>query len=214
VPVHDRRLAFDDDTIRPHNGPNCPGYSATNNYQTNRRERFGRSVGTIQVRPVVTQTTKASHQLGVAYRVEPTLVKGHLHEDGTLTPAKEPERQRVVSEEAATAVAEMLELVTEPDGVATAADITDYRIAGKTGTAQRVDPSCGCYNGYTTSFVGFAPADEPRYLVYVSVHGPKKGDVSGSATAAPVFRDVMAFTLQKYGVPPTGEPTPEVAQEW
>ncbi len=78
-----------------------------------------------------------------------------------------------------------------------------YRVAGKTGTAQRVDASCGCYRGYNSSFMGFAPADDPRYVVAVSVLNPRNGN-SGGALAGPVFADVMRFTLAQMGVAPTG----------
>jgi cell division protein FtsI (penicillin-binding protein 3) len=148
-------------------------------------------------------------------RVEPSLIDGYLDAKGELRPAKPPERRRVVSNEAATTVARMMEQVVDgEEALATKARIPGYRVAGKTGTAQRVDESCGCYRGYTASFAGFAPADQPRYVVYVVLQDPKQGGNSGSGLAAPVFHDIMAFTLQKYAVPPTGTATPEVAQTW
>ena len=77
-------------------------------------------------------------------------------------------------------------------------------MAGKTGTAQRVDPSCGCYGrDFTVSFGGFAPADDPRFTVYVVVHKPRNGGGGGS-TGGPVFRKLMGYLLQKYSVPPSG----------
>ncbi len=108
----------------------------------------------------------------------------------------------------------MMEEVTGPDGTAPDANIAGYRIAGKTGTAQRVDESCGCYDGsFTVSFAGFAPADDPRFVVYVVVQQPKDGG-GGGTTGGPVFHDLMAATLQKFGVPPTGERQPALPITW
>src|SRR5690606_9483556 len=148
-------------------------------------------------------------------RVQPTLIKGFVREDGSVERASTPKRTRVISREAASTVARMMEqVVTGEDPLAPKAAIPGYRVAGKTGTAQRVDPACGCYRGYTASFGGFAPADKPRFVVYVAIHDPKGGDNSGSGLAAPVFRDIMAFTLQKYGVPPTGSTSPWMPLTW
>ncbi|MET9020236.1 penicillin-binding protein 2 [Actinopolymorpha sp. NPDC004070] len=148
-------------------------------------------------------------------RVDPSLVKGFVDDEGKLTPNPAPRRTRVVSKQAAATVARMMEQVVQgPDALATKAAIPGYRIAGKTGTAQRADSSCGCYRGYTASFAGFAPADDPRFVVYVDLQDPKKGGNSGSGLAAPVFHDIMAFTLQKYGVPPTGTKSPVLPLYW
>ena len=145
-------------------------------------------------------------------RVEPQLVAGSI-QDGELDPADPPKSERVISPKSAEQVTAMMEAVTGPDGVAQKATIEGYRVAGKTGTAQRVDPECGCYRGYSSSFGGFAPADDGRYVVYVVVHDPQ-GSNSGSEVAAPVFHDVMSFVLQKYGIPPTGESSPDLRLEW
>jgi cell division protein FtsI (penicillin-binding protein 3) len=85
-------------------------------------------------------------------------------------------------------------------------------VAGKTGTAQRVGKHGG-YVGTTVSFAGFAPADAPRFMVYVVVQKPKDGS-TGSAVAAPVFKDLMSAALQKYGVPPTGRHQPALPVFW
>lgn len=147
-------------------------------------------------------------------RIPPTLVKGYVDDKGVLTPAPAPKSTRVVSKEAANAVALMMEQVVQGDGaLAKKAAIPGYRVAGKTGTAQKADPTCGCYRGYTASFGGFAPADNPRFVVYVALQDPQ-GDHSGASNGAPVFHDVMSFALQKYGVPPTGSKTPELPLKW
>jgi cell division protein FtsI (penicillin-binding protein 3) len=107
----------------------------------------------------------------------------------------------------------MMEAVTNPlTGTAAAAGVPGYRVAGKTGTAQRVGPKCGCYNGtFTASFAGFAPADKPRFSIYVVVQDPKNGGGGGSI-GGPVFGKIMSYLLEKYAVPPTGTvaPTPRI----
>lgn len=99
----------------------------------------------------------------------------------------------------------MLEGVTNDGGTALAAAVPGYRVAGKTGTAQRASPGGGYTNGYTASFAGFAPADAPRLALSVSVHGPKNG-YYGEAVAAPVFSRIMAFALSTMQVPPGPAP--------
>jgi cell division protein FtsI (penicillin-binding protein 3) len=111
--------------------------------------------------------------------------------------------------------AEMMEAVTDPEeGTAPAAAIEGYRVAGKTGTAQRVGEDCGCYDGtFTVSFAGFAPADDPRFLVYVVVQDPKNGGGGGSI-GGPAFHKIMSYLLRKYAVPPTGSRAPDNPVEW
>jgi cell division protein FtsI (penicillin-binding protein 3) len=108
-----------------------------------------------------------------------------------------------------------MEAVTDPEeGTAPAAAIEGYRVAGKTGTAQRVGKDCGCYDGtFTVSFAGFAPADDPRFLVYVVVQDPKNGGGGGSV-GGPAFHKIMSYLLQKYAVPPTGSTAPDTPLEW
>jgi cell division protein FtsI (penicillin-binding protein 3) len=100
----------------------------------------------------------------------------------------------------------MLESVVSDQGTAPMARIAGYRVAGKTGTANRVDPACGCYRGYTASFIGFAPADNPRLVVSVVLQNPRNGHFGGRL-GGPVFKTVMTFALQTLGIPPT-ETTP------
>lgn len=142
-------------------------------------------------------------------RVTPSLVKGVMADDGTLRPAAAPTQTRVVKPETAQQVERMLEAVTTNQGTAPEARIPGYRVAGKTGTAQRVDSSCGCYRGYTASFVGFAPADNPQLVTLVVLDNPIRGYYGGSV-AAPVFKDVMSFALESLKIPPTGTAPPVV----
>jgi cell division protein FtsI (penicillin-binding protein 3) len=146
-------------------------------------------------------------------RVQPRLVAGWTDEDGHFRPAPAGQQTRVVSARTAAQVAQMMEQVTRPGGTAKIAAIPGYRVAGKTGTAQRVDPSCGCYRGYTASFAGFAPADDPRIVVSVTLQKPVNGH-TGGLLGGPVFRDVMSFALQSRGVPPTGRPPARLPIDW
>jgi cell division protein FtsI (penicillin-binding protein 3) len=149
--------------------------------------------------------------------VSPSLIEGEAttangEKVGTATAT----RNRVVSPEAASQTAQMMELVTTPDvGTAPGAGIEGYRVAGKTGTAQEVGGACNCYadGGMAVSFAGFAPADKPRFTVYVVVKNPTAG-ASGGGTAGPVFRKILSYVLQKYAVPPTGTPPSTLPIKW
>jgi len=87
-------------------------------------------------------------------------------------------------------------------------------VAGKTGTAQRVGEDGLGYDGtFTVSFAGFAPDDDPRFLVYVVVQDPKNGG-GGGTIGGPVFNQIMTYLLRKYAVPPTGAQAPDNPLEW
>lgn len=135
-------------------------------------------------------------------RVTPTVVAGISDAAGRYTPASQQKSVRVVSAETAKKMRLMMESVVSPTGTAPTAAIPGYRVAGKTGTAQRVDDSCGCYRGYTASFIGFAPADQPEFVVSVTIQDPK-GLHWGGYLGGPVFKKVMSFVLKDQHVPPT-----------
>ncbi|WP_374117570.1 peptidoglycan D,D-transpeptidase FtsI family protein, partial [Streptomyces sp. XM83C] len=138
-------------------------------------------------------------------RVEPTLVRGTRGPDGRFTPAPEPAKTRVVSEKTAKTLAQMLEsVVDDEEGTGNKARIPGYRVAGKTGTANRVDPATGKYHGYTSSFAGFAPADQPRVTVYCAIQNATSGSYFGGQICGPVYKQVMEFALKTLQVPPTG----------
>jgi cell division protein FtsI (penicillin-binding protein 3) len=172
---------------------------------------FGQGVAVSAVQMAAAVNTIAN---GGVY-VSPSLVKGRLTTSGgQVVGSATAKRHRVVSASAARQEAQMMEAVTGPQGTAPMAAIPGYRVAGKTGTAQRVSSRCGCYDGTrTVSFAGFAPADKPRFLVYVVVQHPRNGGFGGT-TAGPVFREIMTYLLQKYGVPPTGTRAPTTPPTW
>ena len=138
-------------------------------------------------------------------RVSPSILAGVVDESGKYTPAKENESVRVLSSQTASNMRAMMESVVSSNGTAPAAAISGYRIAGKTGTANRFNTACKCYSGYTASFIGFAPADQPKYVISVTIQDPK-GMHWGGALAGPVFKKVMSFVLQSERVQPTIAP--------
>jgi cell division protein FtsI (penicillin-binding protein 3) len=143
-------------------------------------------------------------------RIEPRLVSSVTAADGTVTPVGQPQPTRVISEDTADDMAYMLEAVVGPGGTAPLGEVDGFRVAGKTGTAQRANPECGCYDGggYVTTFVGFAPADDPQYVVAVDLERPTSS-AEGGQVAAPVFADVMRYALTAGGVVPSGSARPE-----
>ena len=136
-------------------------------------------------------------------RVSPTVIAGTSDSSGNYTPSATRESVRVISPETAAQMRLMMESVVSVNGTAPSAAIPGYRVAGKTGTAQRIDDTCGCYRGYTASFIGFAPADKPAYVISVTIQDPK-GMHWGGYLGGPVFKKVMSFVLQSKGIAPTG----------
>jgi cell division protein FtsI (penicillin-binding protein 3) len=136
-------------------------------------------------------------------RVSPTVIAGTTDASGKFTASAPRVNERVVSAETAKQVRIMMESVVSSQGTAPSAAIPGYRVAGKTGTAMRYNSDCACYSGYTASFIGFAPADAPRYVISVTIQGPK-GIHFGGLLGGPVFKKVMTFVLQSEHVAPTG----------
>ncbi|MCX6444606.1 MAG: penicillin-binding protein 2 [Actinobacteria bacterium] len=136
-------------------------------------------------------------------RVSPTVIAGTSDASGHFTPAGNRTTTRVISEDNAVKLRLMMESVVTAQGTAPSAAIPGYRVAGKTGTAMRYDSRTKSYSGYTASFIGFAPADAPRYVISVTLQEPKNGHYGG-ALGGPVFKKVMTFVLQSEHVAPTG----------
>lgn len=134
-------------------------------------------------------------------RVTPNVVAGTVDPNGTFTPSQPSTKVQVISAATAQTMRTMLQGVVSNEGTAPAAEIAGYQVAGKTGTAMRVDSRCGCYRGYTASFIGMAPAAAPKYVVSVVIQNPQ-GQHFGGEIAAPVFKKVMSFVLQTKEVQP------------
>jgi cell division protein FtsI/penicillin-binding protein 2 len=111
--------------------------------------------------------------------------------------------RRVISPQTAASMRDMLRSVLEAGGTAQSAAIPGYDLAGKTGTANKVDPKTGQYSQsrYVASFIGFAPARAPRLLVAVVVDEPQ-GAIYGAQVAAPAFQKIVAFALPYLAIPP------------
>lgn len=138
--------------------------------------------------------------------VQPHIVKQTIAPDGLAAPAGAPATREVMSAENAAALRQIMEAVTVvDDATGVNARLTGYRISGKTGTGQQVKD--GKYTpGEVASFIGMAPADQPKYVIAVFAHTPGGG---GGTVAGPAFRDMMAYTLRHFRVPPTGTNPPE-----
>ena len=143
-------------------------------------------------------------------RVSPTVIAGTSDASGKFTASSARSNERVISAKTAEQLRVMMESVVSGNGTAPSAAIPGYRVAGKTGTANRFNTECGCYSGYTASFIGFAPADKPKYVISVTIQDPKGAHFGGSL-GGPVFNKVMTFVLQAKHVAPTGTKVEMVA---
>jgi cell division protein FtsI (penicillin-binding protein 3) len=146
-------------------------------------------------------------------RMLPRLISGYSNSEGVYEPSTVEEGVRVVSAETAKTVREMLESVVSEDGTAKSLQIPGYRVGGKTGTANRYDEASGGYSGYTSSFIGMAPAEKPALVMSVSIHNPKTSTY-GSVVAGPVFKKVMTYALAHKKVPPSTTKPPKLPVEW
>jgi cell division protein FtsI/penicillin-binding protein 2 len=111
---------------------------------------------------------------------------------------------RVISAATSAALRQMLEGVLAPGGTASEVSIPGYQLAGKTGTASKIDPATGEYSktAYVASFIGFAPASNPKLLTAVVVDEPQTGSIYGGRVAAPAFGQIMSFALPYLRIPP------------
>lgn len=139
--------------------------------------------------------------------IQPRLVKARVDGSGRHHPARAPGTRRVIEPGTARQLTGMLTSVVEgTHGTGKAAAVPGYRVAGKTGTAQKPRRDIRGYEGYVASFVGFAPADRPQLVVGVMLDDPDP--IWGGVTAAPVFREVMQFSLRHLGIGPGPVPPP------
>lgn len=157
-------------------------------------------------RPIEQATMSYGHgiavsllQLARAYTL--FSAEGELKPVSLLRLDNMPEGKRVISRNTALAVSDMLELVAQPGGTATQARINGYRVAGKTGTAHKLEGKGYAKNRYLSTFVGYAPASNPRFVIAVMLDEPSAGQYFGGAVAAPVFSRVMGGALRMLNVP-------------
>ena len=158
-------------------------------------------------RPIEQATMSYGHgisvtllQLARAYTVFAN--DGELKPVSLLKLKEPPVGTQVFSPATARAVKDMLELVVLPGGTALRAQVLGYRVAGKTGTTHKLSPQGGYEKDkYVGSFVGMAPASNPRLIMAVMIDDPSSGEYYGGTVAAPVFSAVMADTLRMLSIP-------------
>lgn len=150
-------------------------------------------------------------------RIPPRIVKAVIAPDGSRTEEKPPNGIRVVSPETARTVRNMLRAVVQSDpmgvqqGTGPAAAVAGYQMAGKTGTAQQINPACGCYydDVYWITFAGMAPSDDPRYAIGLMMDAPSRNaDGSPGHSAAPLFHNIAGWLMQRENVPLSPDPGP------
>lgn len=185
-------------------GVNAPHWDAQSRLAT----MFGQGLTTTAVQMASAYATIANGGVKLPVR----LVDGCTAADGTVTRPREPAPTRVVSAAAARSTVSMLENVATKGWLASEVRIPGYRVAIKTGTAQESDGS-GRYSPlFLVSMAGVAPADHPKYVVYVDLNAPSK--MNTSQATAPVFRQVMARVLQQHDVVPSGSTSPDLPTGW
>ncbi|MDO4820489.1 MAG: penicillin-binding protein 2 [Rothia sp. (in: high G+C Gram-positive bacteria)] len=147
--------------------------------------------------------------------LKPRIIDAVIDTDGTEEVREVAEGTRMVSEKTARKTLQVMEAVVYQGG-AKGAQINGYRVAGKTGTAENVGEGSSTYDGWTTSFVGVAPTENPRFLVSVTMHRPTTtASAVGLANTTAQFAQIMEKTLHIYNVPrSTTEPqeTPKFAE--
>ena len=150
-------------------------------------------------------------------RIPPRILKATIAPDGTRTEEQRPAGIPVVSPETARTVRNMLRAVVQRDpmgaqqGTGPAAAVEGYQVAGKTGTAQQINPACGCYydDVYWITFAGMAPVDDPRYVIGIMMNAPvRNADGSPGHSAAPLFHNIAAWLMQRENVPLSPDPGP------
>lgn len=147
-------------------------------------------------------------------RIPPSLIEGFIQTDGSFKALEAKEPIEVITPNSAKIVREMMETVVSDEGTAPMASIAGYRVGGKTGTAQVVDPECRCYSdNVIASFIGMAPAEDPEIVVAISIHHPKNGRWGGRL-AGPVFKEVAQYALQERNIAPSEGAMKKLPVEW
>jgi cell division protein FtsI (penicillin-binding protein 3) len=153
----------------------------------------------VAVSPLQMATVYATIANGGTY-VQPRLVRATVASDGTVTPATPGAQHRVVRPDTAHTLTEMLAYAVR-DGTGYNAQIAGYQVAGKTGTAKKVDAAGHYTDRYVASFIGFLPASQPRVVVAAIIDEPST--VYGGVAAAPLFQHVARYAIQRLGIEPS-----------
>jgi cell division protein FtsI (penicillin-binding protein 3) len=157
---------------------------------------FGASVA---VSPLQMAAVYATIANGGTY-VRPSLVRATVASDGVATPEPPAPRHRVLSQATSKELTEMLAYAVQ-DGTGYNAQIAGYQVAGKTGTAKKVDSDGKYIDRYVASFIGFLPASQPRVVIAAILDEPDT--VYGGVAAAPLFQHIARYAIQRLGIEPS-----------
>ncbi|MGW0036065.1 peptidoglycan D,D-transpeptidase FtsI family protein [Gordonia sp. NPDC003376] len=152
-------------------------------------------------------------------RIPPRILTSEQRDGQGAETEQRPAGVQVVSPQTAQTVRNMFRAVLQDDpmgvqmGTGAKGAVAGYQLSGKTGTAQQVDPACGCYStsSYNITFAGIAPADNPRFVVGIMLDNPKRSsDGSGGQSAAPLFSTIASWILQHDRIPQSATQTPRL----
>ncbi|MFW0792881.1 penicillin-binding protein 2 [Gordonia sp. CPCC 205515] len=155
-------------------------------------------------------------------RIPPRIMLSEQRDGQGPETAEQPAGVQVVRPQTAKTVRNMFRAIMQSDpmgyqqGTGSKGAVAGYQTAGKTGTAQQVNPNCGCYSNdsYNITFAGIAPADNPRYVIGIMLDNPKRSsDGSGGQSAAPMFGTIASWMLQRDRVPLSAGPAPRLVLE-
>ncbi|KZC94415.1 MULTISPECIES: peptidoglycan D,D-transpeptidase FtsI family protein [Clavibacter] len=172
--------------------------------QTNYATMFGQGLTTTALQVASIYQTIGNH--GV--KLPLSLVSGCKQPDGTVTHQPSAEGSQVISPQAADSTVNMLETVVTSGHLSKDLTIPGYRVAAKSGTAQVAEADGKYGKNYLVSIAGMAPAEDPQYVVSISLANPDT--IKSSAAAAPVFQKIMSQVLKTYRVPPSTVPSPNL----
>ena len=150
-------------------------------------------------------------------RVPPRIVKATIAPDGARTEEPRPDGVRVVSPQTAATVRNMLRATLQRDpmgyqqGTGSTGAVEGYQLSGKTGTAQQINPACGCYYSdvYWITFAGMVTTDNPRYVIGIMADNPHRtADGQPGTTMAPLFHNIASWLLQRENIPLSPDPGP------
>jgi cell division protein FtsI (penicillin-binding protein 3) len=153
----------------------------------------------VAVSPLQMATVYATIANGGVY-VQPRLVRGSVGPDGSLVAAPPSPERRVLSTDTTRMLTEMLAYAVK-DGTGYNAQISGYQVAGKTGTAKKIDAQGNYIDRYVASFIGFLPASRPRVVVGAILDEPDT--IYGGVAAAPLFQHVARYAIQRLGIEPS-----------
>jgi cell division protein FtsI (penicillin-binding protein 3) len=174
---------------------------------TDKTSMFGQGIAVTPIQTAFFYQTVANG--GV--RLQPRLVAGCSDASGNVTASASKPGVRVISQATSRSTIDMLEKVVEQGGIGRTAGISGYRMAGKSGTAQIKDGKGYGYR-YAISFIGMAPAEDPEYVLAVTIYKPRT--VSNSIGATPPYKRIFEQVLRTYRVPPSTTKSAKIATTW